>query len=116
MIGQVSSLAIVAAMLAGCAEAPLELAEMPCPDTGTSLTYESFGRGFMTSYCDRCHSGAKSGAPSSYRFDTHDDIRKHDTRIFIRAAGPNVTMPPGPYDPPDDERDQLAEWLACGAP
>lgn len=102
--------------LAACAEAPLEIDEMPCPEAGTTLTYEAFGRGFMARHCDGCHTAGKSGAPTAYRFDTHDDVIRHADRIFIRAAGPNVTMPPGPYDPPSGERDQLAEWLACGAP
>lgn len=108
--------ALVLCFVSGCADAPLELAELPCPDTGTALTYEAFGRGFMARHCDRCHTDATSGAPSGYRFDTHDDVHRHSARIFVRAAGPNVTMPPGPEDPSADERDQLAEWLACGAP
>ncbi|MDQ3367514.1 MAG: cytochrome c, partial [Myxococcota bacterium] len=102
--------------LASCAEPPLELADQPCPDTGTALTYESFGRRFMADHCDRCHTTARSGAPVGYRFDTHADVERHAARIFIRAAGPNVTMPPGPDDPSLADRDALAEWLACGAP
>lgn len=108
--------ALVLLALVACADAPLELAEMPCPDEGTTLRYESFGATFMAKHCNSCHTGARAGAPSSYRFDTHADIQRHAARIFVRAAGPNGTMPPGPSDPPAEERDQLAEWLACGAP
>ena len=71
---------------------------------------------FFADHCDRCHSGAKHGAPEAFRFDTLDDVRRHADRIFIRAAGPNTSMPGGPDDPPAEERDQLAEWLSCGAP
>lgn len=102
--------------LAACADAPLPIDDMPCPPTGTPLTYATFGQDFMARHCDSCHSFARSGAPAAYRFDTVDDVRRHAARIFIRAAGPNTTMPPGPSDPPEHEREQLAEWLACGAP
>jgi hypothetical protein len=107
---------LLALLVAGCAEAPLPMEDMPCPPTGTTLTYEGFGAPFVDSYCNECHSTARHGAPSSFRFDTVEDIRRHAGRIFVRAAGPNTTMPVGPDDPPADERDQLAEWLACGAP
>ena len=94
----------------------MEIAEMPCPATGTALTYENFGAAFLADHCNRCHADSSSGAPRTYRFDSVEDVRIHADRIFIRAAGPNVTMPPGPDDPPGDQRDELAEWLACGAP
>lgn len=111
----------VIAMLAvaGCDPAPLAIDQYPCPDTGTQLTYASFGASYLDANCNRCHSasaGARHGAPERYRFDTLADVRAHAARIFVRAAGPNTTMPPGPDDPPADERDRLAEWLACGAP
>ena len=102
-------------LLAACAESPMEIDEMTCPPN-TTLTYASFGQHFMSEHCNTCHSTSKAGAPGSYKFDSHADVQKHAKRIFIRAAGPNVTMPPGPDDPPEFERDQLAEWLACGAP
>ena len=103
-------------LLAACASEPMPIDDMPCPTQGTQLTYASFGQQFMADYCNHCHSSSKSGAPSGYKFDTQEQIQKHASRIFIRAAGPNVTMPPGPDDPPELERDKLAEWLACGAP
>lgn len=99
-----------------CAAQPLELDDLPCPTSGTTLTYANFGERFLGEYCNTCHATAKSGAPSGYKFTTQDLVKKHAERIFIRAAGPNTTMPPGPDDPPESERDQLAEWLACGAP
>jgi len=108
--------ALVLCLVAGCAEAPMPIEDMPCPPDGTQLTYASFGQPFMAAYCDRCHTGASSGAPGDYRFDSHAGVLRYADRIFIRAAGPNVTMPPGPDDPPEDERNRLAEWLACGAP
>jgi uncharacterized membrane protein len=108
--------ALLCLALAACVDTPLEIDDLPCPDTGTTLTYDTFGRTFMANHCDRCHTDARSGAPTSIKLHTHDDVKRHAARVFVRAAGPNVTMPPGPSDPPAAERDQLAEWLACGAP
>ena len=105
--------------LAACDPAPVTIDQHPCPATGTPMTYDNFGSVFFASYCDRCHSatiGDRHGAPGSYVFDTLDDVRAHADRIFVRAAGPNTTMPPGPDDPPLDDRDKLADWLACGSP
>jgi hypothetical protein len=107
---------LAAAVVAGCFDAPMTMGELPCPPEGTELRYDTFGRGFFASYCDRCHTSATNGAPASFQFDTIDKIRSHRERIFIRAAGPNTTMPPGRSDPPEVDRDQLAEWLTCGAP
>jgi uncharacterized membrane protein len=103
-------------LLAGCASRPVPIDDVSCPEDGTALTYDNFGAAFMAEHCNRCHSEGKSGAPPDIRFDSLDEIRMHADRIFIRAAGGNVTMPPGPNDPPADERELLAEWLACGAP
>lgn len=107
---------VLALALAACAEKPMPIDEAACPPEGTTLTYDNFAADFFATNCNSCHSTGKSGAPRAYRFDTHDEVLAHADRIFIRAAGPNVTMPPGPGDPPAADRDQLAEWLACGAP
>lgn len=106
-------------MLAACDPAPMTIDQMQCPPDGTTLTYDNFGAQFMTDHCNSCHSAeyaARHGAPDSYRFDTLDEVRMRAARIFVDAAGPNTSMPPGPYDPPPDERDRLAQWLVCGAP
>jgi len=108
---------------AGCGYESLE--DHPCPPGGTTLTYESFGRDYMQRNCQGCHEGHDEGAPaeghghgvpSGYDFGTHEAVLKWRERIFLRAAGANTTMPPGPNDPPGEQREQLAEWLACGAP
>ena len=103
----------------GCAANAMPIEDYPCPPSGTQLTYETFGRDWLDTYCNRCHNasvGHRSGAPESYRFETQGDVREHKDRIFVRAAASNTTMPPGPDDPSEGARDQLAEWLACGAP
>ena len=116
-LGTFAVLAALAAICVGCKETTLD--ERPCPPSGTELTYENFGRGFMNDHCQRCHgvaSSERNGAPSGYDFASVDDVRKYKERIFSRAAADNTTMPPGPDDPPEPDREKLAEWLACGAP
>lgn len=95
-----------------------------CPE-GSTLTYDSFGRSFMESYCLRCHSGsvtgaAREGAPSDHNFDTIIEIQGLADHIDQMAGvGPDSTNEIMPTDDPKPtlaERQQLAEWLACGAP
>lgn len=91
--------------------------EQPCNDT--ALTYASFGEAFMSTHCQTCHGALGSdrrGAPLAYDFGTVELVRAYKDRIFVRAASVNTTMPPGPDDPSEAEREQLAEWLACDAP
>ena len=90
-----------------------------CPPGGTELTYENFGRGFMNNYCQTCHASTvkdRIGAPEGFFFDNIEDVHRFQDRIYDRSAGDNTSMPPGPDDPPEAARDDLEEWLACGAP
>ena len=110
-------LALSALVLASCGYKTLD--EATCPPGGTKLTYANFGQQFFASNCDSCHSAPSSdrqGAPDDYVFSTRLHIAEHKDRIFARSAGTNDSMPPGPNDPPLDERNKLAEWLVCGAP
>ncbi len=105
-------------LLAACGS-ETTLDDTPCPSEGTTLTYDGFGRAFLATHCQTCHGQSEAdrqGAPSNYDFGTLDSVRSHRSRIFARAAADNVSMPPGPEDPPAAERRKLAEWLACGAP
>lgn len=95
-----------------------------CP-TGSTLTYESFGRAFFDEYCQPCHASsvrgaARQGAPSSHTYDDVGMIRAAAEEIDLRAAaGPdaiNTDMPRAFPAPTEEERRQLGEWLACGAP
>lgn len=121
MLRDRSSIVIAAGMFAALAacrpDTPIE--SYACPTLGTALTYDSFGRDFMARNCQSCHGQPtrdRRGAPVSFDFGTLEAVRMHKARIFARAAADNVSMPPGPNDPSDFEREKLAEWLACGAP
>lgn len=75
------------------------------------LTYETFGSAFMQTYCTECHGG----------LNTLTGIQNQGLAIIDEqaAAGPdaiNVSMPQGLGEPTELERQQLGEWLACGAP
>ncbi len=115
-------LAVIAAALfalvsSGCAFETLE--EHSCPKDGTTLTYQNFGAAFFQAYCNSCHSADiehRNGAPENYVFSSRAAIVALKDRIFVRAAGENSSMPPGPDNPPYEEREKLADWLACGAP
>ena len=90
-----------------------------------TLDYESFGRGFMETYCTRCHSSALQGAarhsaPLDHDFDSFEKIGQYAVPIAeFAAAGPRRTndfMPPSgamPF-PSLQERQRLGAWLACG--
>lgn len=94
--------------------------------TGSTLTYDNFGKTFMTTYCVSCHDSAKTGAarngaPAFHDFDTLNGIKAVSNHVDeYAAAGPasvNEIMPEGdgPF-PTLAEREMLGEWIACGAP
>ena len=95
------------------------LEDAECTPAGEELTYENFGQPFLGAYCQECHARDqldRRGAPDHVSFDSHGDVWEWDDRIYARSAASNKSMPPGPDDPPLEERALLAQWLACGAP
>lgn len=105
------AIALVAASCGGA-----EATGSTCP-TGSTLTYETFGKTFIGSNCSRCHS--TSGRKQSPLFDTVEQIRAHRAEIDREAAaGPNAVNDdmPDDGDIAESERRKLGEWLACGAP
>jgi hypothetical protein len=94
-----------------------------CPSEKTTLTYENFGKKFFQDYCLGCHSvnsKDRHDAPSDHNFDALVDIEALAAHIDQYAgSGPtetNTKMPPTDPKPSSEERKQLSEWLACGAP
>ncbi len=91
--------------------------ELSCDDAPV-VTYDTFGRGFLSTYCDGCHAPAvvdRQGAPANVVFDTRDRAAEFADRILARSApegGAPVTMPPaGGIVAADIAR--LEIWLTC---
>jgi hypothetical protein len=84
-----------------------------CPETST-LTYANFGQAFISTHCLSCHGSRQSPALA-----TQSAVRAASAQIDrVAAAGPdaiNAVMPPDASLTTDD-RLNLGEWLACGAP
>ena len=79
-------------------------------DAGCSaLTYESFGKGFVDTYCIRCH-GATSRV---FSLDTLESVKSYAARLES-AVVVNRTMPVGKTLPSDEERARFGAFLACG--
>lgn len=112
----------------------------PDPTTGTTtLTYDNFGQAFMVKYCTNCHSSdlphsERNGAPIYHDFDTLEGVLEVPDHIDEQAGiGPKASnhfmpgdgtggrcpsMKGGPLDedcpePTDEERTNLAVWIAC---
>ena len=98
------------ALLASCeVEQEIDCKEAPL------VTYETFGRGFLTQHCQPCHSSEsidRNEAPDDVTFDTIDDVAFWQYDIVDLATGGNPQMPPqGGVS--DDDRVLLAIWLEC---
>jgi hypothetical protein len=111
-MGRVGVLALLAALAGGCAGSgePLSMDAdtdaAPPGDGGAcdpSVTYASFGQAFLGTYCNRCHGFDQQSAQIG------------GTSISA-AAGTGTFMPPTDPKPTPAQRQELAAWIACGAP
>lgn len=124
-------------LIAGCSTSnpPTSTrAVCPTPDPMT-LTWDSFGQGFMTEFCTDCHASTlqhaqRNGAPLYHDYDTLMGVLEIPDHIDQWAgSGPaatNTLMPPaqcpstpgGPLNracpqPTEQQRKDLSVWLAC---
>jgi uncharacterized membrane protein len=104
----------------GSDEADDDVTASRCADT--TLTYASFGKGFVTSYCASCHAAsvtgnARLGAPVDDVFDTRAQIARKVDELKEQVVVMK-TMPFGnsTAKPSDAERVKFGQWLDCGAP
>lgn len=79
-----------------------------CP-TDSTLTFTNFGEAFFSDYCTSCHTSRESPTLA-----TQAQIQAHASQILEEAVY-TTAMPEG-TDVSTAEREQLGEWLACGAP
>ncbi len=111
-------------LLLAC-DAPVDTADTATvADTGTGVsdcegalvvTWESWGEGFFTTWCQPCHSATtaeRNGAPPGVDFDTEADVVQWSAsiRYTVLEAG---TMPVGGGLDADDAV-LLAALLDCG--
>jgi len=109
---------VIALALAGCGSDTGDASESQQCATSV-LTYDNFGAPFMLDWCRGCHSstlsdGMRQMAPLDVNFDDLDLVRAHASKIALHATGDRPTMPPA-SGPSAEEREMLAEWIACGA-
>ncbi|MFO0675565.1 MAG: hypothetical protein U0169_03465 [Polyangiaceae bacterium] len=84
-----------------------------CP-TGSTLTYENFGKAFIQTNCLECHETKEN--PKLTSLATIQSVAKDIDREA--ASGPNATNTSMPEEGSvsTEDRKKLGEWLACGAP
>lgn len=110
-------LALGAVSLSACGGTSGSGEDLPeCPSGGTDLTYDNFGKDFMDNYCTSCHaSGSGIAQAQDIPLDSQSAIQADIDDVYEQAGGENTAMPPSGKSPTAAERDQLAEWLSCGA-
>lgn len=99
-------LAVFALVLTACGTSAT------CP-TSNTLTYDSFGQGFLNSYCVSCHT--TGNASDGVNLSSLSLLKSHLNKVDAEVA--SGAMPPkGSTTPSAEEKANLAQWLACGAP
>ena len=83
-------------------------------------TYSNTGDPFMRTWCTSCHhtdmaDTVRPDGTEGINLDGFGNVAAFLERIEARALGDSPTMPPA-GGPSEVEREQLAEWIACGAP
>jgi uncharacterized membrane protein len=101
--------------LCACGIAPAE--DTACDPEVPSITWETFGEGFVTTHCQGCHASSSSdrqGAPEDVVFDSEADALWWRDAILDATASDPARMPPaGGID--RDDRERLTIWLTCFA-
>ncbi|MFT5583353.1 MAG: putative membrane protein [Cognaticolwellia sp.] len=89
------------------------------PDTGPcvrpTVTWDSFGQSFLITHCQGCHASTspqRYGAPEGLSFDTREQSAELQSSIERTVLDQESMPPAGGLN--DDERELLAQWLACG--
>lgn len=124
MRAAVLSLAIVLGSI-GCQEESAETTLAPdsvesgvCGEDLPEMTWQSFGDGFVATYCQGCHASGtfdRHGAPASVVFDTEADVLSRRDAVARTVLGDAPSMPPG-GGVTAEQRELLAAYLKCAGP
>ena len=118
--------ALVATSLVACGQTDpvddvgaggMDVMPTACDETVPVVTYETFGEGFLSTYCQGCHASAaadRQGAPDALVFDTEDDVYDFQDQILDAVTSDEPRMPPS-GGPLEDDRERLTIWLSCFA-
>lgn len=79
-----------------------------CPP-GSALTYDSFGEAFVREHCLGCHLASEEPT-----LTTQAQVQANRQRMLELAVYSTVMPDDGPLTA--EQRQQLGEWLECGAP
>jgi hypothetical protein len=90
--------------------------EIVCDDEPV-ITFDTFGRGFLATYCNGCHGGEvldRKGAPPTVSFDDRETASVFAERILVRVVPPEgVTPMPPAGGVTEDDLERLRIWLTC---
>lgn len=112
------ALTLLAATGCGASEDPLTAPDTSaCGDDTPVVTWETFGEGFVTTYCQGCHAESavdRHGAPEDIVFDSEEDVLWVADLVLDVATGDVPSMPPN-GGPQEEQRERLTVWLSCYA-
>ncbi|MBX7084005.1 MAG: hypothetical protein K1X88_32655 [Nannocystaceae bacterium] len=81
------------------------------------ITYDTFGAGFLSTYCNGCHGALvadRKGAPAEAVFDSREQAAAYAEKILARRDPPEGVMPMPPAGGvTDDDAVRLEIWLQC---
>lgn len=109
-------------VLASCTEEVPDVIDTGEPDPecvdAQTVTYNNFGKSFMTHSCQGCHASTAPNrfeAPEDVSFDDIDAVWDQADVILAVASGSAPSMPPQ-GGVTDLQRTKLIWWLRCGEP
>lgn len=111
MLVRFAMLAAIVSATACVGASSTGLDPITCPPAGTTLTYANFGDEMIANKCT-----SESGCHSRQRpiMLTQTAIQQNSSSIMENAVYTDAMPKSGSMTL--DERKQLGEWLACGAP
>jgi len=83
-------------------------------DTAIEVTYENWGRGFLSTHCQGCHASTapdRYSAPETVTFDNEDEVIQWASRVLARVIDDGTMPPAGGVN--EDEKVLLSSWLEC---